>query len=81
MSNKIKILSTSDIHGTIYPYAYADGKSLDEGLAKIKTLVDSLRDENTIVIDNGDTIEGSPFTYYHYAFNGNGVPCLLSEAM
>ena len=81
MSNKIRILSTSDIHGTIYPYAYADGKPLDEGLAKIKTLVDSLRDENTIVIDNGDTIEGSPFTYYHYAFNGNGAPCLLSEAM
>ena len=80
MDNKIKILSTTDLHGVIYPYTYADGKDMNYGLAKIKALIDSIRDENTIVIDNGDTIEGSPFTFYHYANYPDEV-CPLSLAM
>ena len=69
MSNTIRILSTSDLHGHIYPYSYATGEILNSGLARIKTMIDKLRDENTIVIDNGDTIEGSPLTFYHYLFH------------
>ena len=80
MSKIIRILSTTDLHGTIYPYDYANHKEHTYGVAQIKTLIDSLRDENTIVIDNGDTIEGSPFTYYHYANNIDKV-CPLSLAM
>ena len=80
MSETIKILSTTDIHGIIYPYGYADHKPMNYGLAKIKSLVDSLRDENTILIDNGDTIEGSPFTYYHYNNHRDEI-CQLSKAM
>ena len=64
--NKIKILSTSDLHGYIYPYSYADHSEVNHGLARLSTLIDSLRDENTILIDNGDVLEGSPFTFYHY---------------
>ena len=63
---KIKILSTSDLHGYLYPYSYADHSPMNHGLARIRTLVDSLRDENTVLIDNGDVLEGSPFTFYHY---------------
>lgn len=81
MSKKFRILSTSDIHGVIYPYAYADGTEANEGLARIRTLIESLRDEDTIVIDNGDTIEGSPFTFYHYAYKDPLSPCPLSKAM
>ena len=78
--SKIKILSTTDIHGTIYPYNYGNNQENNYGIAKIKTLIDSIRDENTIVIDNGDTIEGSPFTYYHYSFHKDEI-CPLSTAM
>lgn len=77
---KIKILQTSDIHGYIYPYSYGDGKQSLNGLSRINTLINSLRDTNTILIDNGDTIEGSPFTFYHYAKNIN-EPCPLSLVM
>lgn len=66
MDKKIKILATSDIHGYIYPYSYADGRECDHGLARLKTLIDSIRDENTVLIENGDVMEGSPFTLYHY---------------
>lgn len=78
--SKIKILSTTDLHGTIYPYNYGNNQENNYGIAKIKTLIDSIRDENTIVIDNGDTIEGSPFTYYHYSFHKDEI-CPLSTAM
>ena len=60
MTEKIKILSTSDLHGYIYPYSYADGKEVGYGLAKLSALIDSLRDRNTILIDNGDVLEGFP---------------------
>jgi len=80
MAKTIKILSTSDVHGTIFPYRYADLKEMNHGFARLKTLIDSLRDENTILIDNGDTIEGTPFTNYHY----NNFPdqvCEVSTVM
>ena len=73
MADKIKILSTSDLHGYIYPYSYADGSSVNNGLARISTLIASLRDENTILIDNGDVLEGSPFTFFHYQKYPNEV--------
>ncbi len=66
MRNRIRILATSDIHGTVYPYDYADKSAQNKGLSRMHTLISSLRDENTLLIDNGDTIEGSPLTFYHY---------------
>ncbi|MCR5228987.1 MAG: bifunctional metallophosphatase/5'-nucleotidase [Solobacterium sp.] len=66
MKNRIRILATSDVHGYIYPYSYADGKSADHGFARLSTMINSLRDSSTILIDNGDTLEGSPLSYYHY---------------
>ena len=65
-NTRIRILSTSDLHGTIYPYSYADHTEKQYGLARLKTRIDSLRDENTIVIDNGDVLEGSPLLFYHF---------------
>ena len=56
MTDRIRILATSDVHGYIYPHSYADGSSKDIGLAKIKSLVNILRDENTLVLDNGDVL-------------------------
>ncbi len=82
MKDKIKILSTSDLHGYIYPYSYADHSPVDYGLAKLSTLIDSLRDENTILIDNGDVLEGSPFTFYHYQkYKGQSNPVSVIMGM
>ena len=65
MENRIRILATSDVHGYIYPYSYANNEEENIGYARISTLVEALRDENTILIDNGDIIEGSPLMFYH----------------
>ena len=66
MSN-IRIISTSDVHGKVLPHSYADGRELDSGFAKLATLIEGLRRENTILIDNGDTLDGSPLQSYYYA--------------
>ena len=60
-----KILQTSDVHGYIYPTSYTSGNEGSFGLAKLSTLIKQVRDDNTILIDSGDTIQGSPLTYYH----------------
>ncbi len=61
----IQILHTSDVHGYIYPTSYTTKLPEDLGLGKLSTLINKLRDDNTLLIDSGDTIQGSPFTYYH----------------
>ena len=64
MSKKFTILATSDVHGYVEPYLYSEQKDIAIGLAKVNTLFKQLKDENTILIDNGDCIQGSPQTFY-----------------
>ena len=80
MITKIRILSTSDIHGIVFPYRYSDNEKAEEGFAKLKTLIDSLRDDDTIIIDNGDTIAGSAFTRYHFSTRQDEL-CPISSVM
>lgn len=61
----ITILGTTDIHGNIYNWSYEDGKETDNtGLAKLYSIVEEVREENpnTILLDNGDTIQGTILT-------------------
>ena len=66
MNNIIRLLSTTDLHGNIYPYSYADRKPRNYGLARLRTMIKQLRDENTVLLDNGDTLGGSALTFHHY---------------
>lgn len=65
---KLTILSTSDIHGYIYPTDYKKRKQdLPFGLLKISSLINEIKAAETdpvLVIDNGDFLQGSPLTYY-----------------
>ena len=58
----LKIYFTSDLHGYVYPTNYVDRKEKAMGLLNIINSFN--KDGNTLVIDGGDTIQGSPFTYY-----------------
>ncbi len=60
-----RLLQTSDTHGYVYPRSYSTNEKMDIGLAQISTLLKEYRVKNTIVIDSGDTIQGSPLTYHH----------------
>ncbi len=82
MKNRIRILATSDLHGMIYPHSYSDGSETMYGLARMKTLIDLLRDENTLVVDNGDTLQGSPLQSCHFQNHSDRVsPVTLAMNM
>ncbi len=62
---KLTVLGTSDMHGTITSWSYESGKDTsDRGMTHVKTYVDSVRKENknTLLVDNGDTIQGTILT-------------------
>ncbi len=66
----ITIIGTSDIHGNVWGYSYEDMKESDkDGLARISTYVEQVRKENpnTILVDAGDTIQGTIMTDDIYA--------------
>lgn len=58
----LKIYFTSDLHGYVYPTNYVDKTQKNIGLLNIINGFE--KDGNTLVIDSGDTIQGSPFTNY-----------------
>ncbi len=63
----ITILGTTDLHGNIFPVDYYTNKPDNRGLAKVATLIKRVRKENpnTVLVDSGDTIQGTPLAYYH----------------
>jgi 2',3'-cyclic-nucleotide 2'-phosphodiesterase/3'-nucleotidase len=80
---KITLLATTDLHGNLLPYDYYTAQPADRGLAKIATLIRAARAENpnNILIDCGDTIQGTPLEslYQHYIGTGH-LPLKLTFA-
>ncbi len=65
---KIKFLATSDMHGYITPFKYSDRSHAQIGLAALAQFIRQENDENCILVDNGDILQGSPLAYYHHLF-------------
>ncbi|MCP3821009.1 5'-nucleotidase C-terminal domain-containing protein [Streptomyces sp. A3M-1-3] len=69
------VMGTTDLHGNVFNWDYFTDKEFDDkahndvGLAKISTLVEQVRAEkgrsNTLLIDAGDTIQGTQLSYYY----------------
>jgi 2',3'-cyclic-nucleotide 2'-phosphodiesterase/3'-nucleotidase len=77
----ITILSTTDLHGNILPVDYYTLRPDPRGLAKVATLARQIRKENpsgTLLIDSGDTIQGTPLEYLHARNNGPLDPIMLA---
>lgn len=75
----IKILYTSDIHGSVLPISYGTNKYANVGLAKYATLVKQAREtyKNLLVLDNGDLIQGTPLmTHYMKNYRDNENPMI-----
>ncbi|WP_040192590.1 5'-nucleotidase C-terminal domain-containing protein [Clostridium culturomicium] len=58
---KIQVLATTDLHGKFLNYDYATMSQAAGGLNQIATVVENemASNLNTIVVDNGDTIQGN----------------------
>ncbi|RKN09029.1 5'-nucleotidase C-terminal domain-containing protein [Streptomyces radicis] len=82
------VMGTTDLHGNVLNWDYftdaefTDGEGNDIGLAKLSTLINAIRDERgphrTLLIDAGDTIQGTQLAYYYAKIDpitgGNGGP-------
>ncbi|MGL4522082.1 MAG: bifunctional 2',3'-cyclic-nucleotide 2'-phosphodiesterase/3'-nucleotidase [Bacilli bacterium] len=69
---KLRLLSTTDLHAYIYDYDYyADKQDPTSGFARTATLIREARKEvpNSMLFDNGDTIQGNPFGDYNAVIN------------
>ncbi|HKV35195.1 MAG TPA: bifunctional UDP-sugar hydrolase/5'-nucleotidase [Pyrinomonadaceae bacterium] len=78
---QITILGTTDLHGNINPIDYYTNKSDNRGLAKVATLIKRIRKEhaNVLLIDSGDTIQGSPLESFHGRKNNQPIdPMMLA---
>ena len=65
----VTVLATTDMHGHVYPHDYLTRKPAARGLAAAATLIAEVRRENpnTLLLDCGDTIQGSPLTSVYQA--------------
>ncbi len=65
----VQVLATTDMHGNILPYDYYTEHEVQRGLAKLGTIIKAERERqpNTVLVDCGDTIQGSPLESYHQA--------------
>ncbi|MEV7792414.1 5'-nucleotidase C-terminal domain-containing protein [Streptomyces sp. NPDC087512] len=71
----LTVLGTTDLHGHVFNWdyfkdaEYKDAAGNAQGLARVSTLVNRVREEkgraNTLLLDAGDTIQGTPLTYYY----------------
>jgi 2',3'-cyclic-nucleotide 2'-phosphodiesterase (5'-nucleotidase family) len=80
---KITLLATTDLHGNLFPYDYYTAQPADRGLAKIATLIEAARAENpnNLLIDCGDTIQGTPLEAVYQESVQKGAPTLEHDPM
>ncbi|MFI7061544.1 bifunctional metallophosphatase/5'-nucleotidase [Kribbella sp. NPDC050124] len=75
---RLTVMGTTDLHGNVFNWDYFKNTEYDDsahndiGLAKISTLVTAVRDRiaadrqapRPLLLDAGDTIQGTPLSYY-----------------
>jgi 2',3'-cyclic-nucleotide 2'-phosphodiesterase/3'-nucleotidase len=78
----VVILSTTDMHGRVFPIDYYTNKYDNVGITKVATLVKEARktDPDLLLVDSGDTIQGTPLEYFHNKRN-NTPPDPMMLAM
>lgn len=78
----LKIAFTTDVHGNFFPFNFITLKPGEGSLARVATAIDSLRNEvgqdNFLLLDNGDILQGQPTAYY-YNFIDTVSPHIVSD--
>lgn len=78
----VEVFGTNDIHGAYFSDSYIDDKTYPS-LSNFHYFVDSIRkvseNDNVILIDCGDNLQGSNASYYYNFEDTSGNPHLLSR--
>jgi 2',3'-cyclic-nucleotide 2'-phosphodiesterase/3'-nucleotidase len=74
---RLRVFYTSDIHSYFFPTTYGDREEKELGLFKCAAGFE--KDENTLVLDGGDILQGSAFSYYCQTEKRDAVP--IAEIM
>ena len=64
----LRLIETTDVHGSFFPYDFIKGKPRQGSLGRVSYYVDSLRKalpDQVILLDNGDILQGQPICYYY----------------
>ena len=80
---ELTLLATTDVHGHVYDWDYFRDQPFPEGsglgLTRLSTIIGEIRTEkgpeSVLLVDNGDTIQGTPLTYYYGI--GDGAEAVL----
>lgn len=65
MEKSLEIIFTSDIHGHVFPVDYPSGKPECSGLLNMAHQIK--KGKNTLVLDGGDSLQGTPLSQYYIA--------------
>ena len=69
---KLRVIETSDVHGSFFPYDFINRKPKAGTLARVSSYVNNLRKDykdNLILLENGDILQGQPTCYYYNYVN------------
>ena len=71
----VTVLATTDMHGNIYPIDYVTDRPAARGLAKMATVIRAAEAQNPnhLLIDCGDTIQGTPLEYAYQTLVRSGT--------
>lgn len=69
MEKSLKIIYTSDTHGHIFPVDYAAKAPAPGGLLALAAQVS--KDGNTLILDGGDSLQGTPLSQYYIENSGS----------
>ncbi|MDO4321836.1 MAG: bifunctional UDP-sugar hydrolase/5'-nucleotidase [Lachnospiraceae bacterium] len=78
MKRKLDIIYTSDTHGHVFPVDYPAGKQEDSGILNMAHQI--RRNKNTLILDGGDTLQGTPLSQYYIAHSSEYPYHPMAEA-
>ena len=81
VSVNLRILATTDMHMKLLPHDYLAGRPCERGsLAQVASLVERHRTENpnTVLVDNGDFLQGTPLGEQAARAGGKPHPAIAS---
>lgn len=76
LNKSLKIYYTSDTHGYIFPTDYVSKE--EKAMGVLSCISEFEKDGNTLILDGGDTIQGSAFSKYMWENQTDG--CVIAEA-